>query len=481
MSKITTGSNRIYDDIYDIDFNIKRFMYTYYSVYQLYFLYKEDEEAFKTKYRNNSIFKIVSERYNLDTPYANSIIQSVKGIYESQEKCLGNYKNILEIHKNQVEDKLLDALKLLEKYQNLYSQIDGYYKDFRRGKVSSLKTNLKHIKIENLDVKITTKHNNEEYKLLEFKYKYLIPKIRFLKNKISKLKYRIHNYQAKLDNTKLKRLVFYKKYLGSKDFKIKKYSNFQISGRCDGKYKNFEFKMTPEGGVFNIDIRLANGKIINFKNLTFKYKGSEIKYILDNHKILKTPLAYKLISKIDAEGRHYYQIFITFDISLNKRINTDISTGLVGIDFNVGHIDFSETNETGNLIFKKTVYYNAVGTSDERKQSLNKVLNEVFKYASIKHKCIVVEKLNTSKSKAKSVYRNKKKNKAFSDFAYNKYLEECEYLKYKYNLDVIKISPVNTSKIASTKYKYKHLNDHVAASYVIARRGQGFKDRYIKK
>ena len=74
MSKITTGSNRIYDDIYDIDFNIKRFMYTYYSVYQLYFLYKEDEEAFKTKYRNNSIFKIVSERYNLDTPYANSII-----------------------------------------------------------------------------------------------------------------------------------------------------------------------------------------------------------------------------------------------------------------------------------------------------------------------------------------------------------------------------------------------------------------------
>ena len=481
MSKITTGSNRIYDSLYDIDFNIYRYMHTYYSVYQLYFLYIENEESFKLKYGNDSFHMIVKNRYKLNDYYANSIIRDVKGIYESQEKCLDNYKNILEIHKSQVEEKLDSTLKLLDKYKNLYNNIDSYYKDFQSGSVKGLKTKLLHIKIKGLNVTITTKFSKQEYKLLEFKYKYLIPKIELLNNKISKLKYRINNYQEKIDTARIKRLVFYKKYLGSKDFKIKKYSNFQISGRCDGKYKNFVFKMTPTENKFNIEITLANGKIVNFKDLNFKYKGEEIKYILDNHKTLKTPLSYKLVSKVDAERRHYYQIFVTFDSSLNKRINTDTSTGLVGIDFNVGHIDFSETNETGNLIFKKTIYYDTRGSSDQRQQSLNKALNEVFKYANSVHKCIAVEKLNTSKSKAKSVYRNKKKNKAFSDFAYNKYLEECEYLKYKYLLDVIKVSPVNTSKIASTKYKYKHLNDHVAASYVIARRGQGFKDKYIKK
>ena len=481
MSKITTGSNRIYDSLYDIDFNIYRYMHTYYSVYQLYFLYIENEESFKLKYGNDSFFKIISKKYNLDTPYANSIIQNIRGIYDSQVECLKDRLEILDSHKNQVEEKLESTIKLLDKYKNLYDNLDSYYKDFQSNKAKSLKTGLPHIKIKSLNVTITTKFSKQEYKLLEFKYKYLIPKIRFLKNKISKLKYRRNNYQNKINSAKIKRIVFFKKYLNSKVFKIKKYNNFQISGRGDRKYKNFEFKMMPVGSGFNLEVRLANGKIVKFEGLKFKYKGEEIKYILDNHKALNTPLCYKLVSKIDDENKHYYQIFVTFDNTINKRINTDISTGVIGMDFNVGHIDYVETNETGNIIFKKTIYYDTAGTSDARKQSLNKALNEVFSYAASKHKCVVIEKLNTSKSKQKSVYRNKKTNEVFSKFAYNKYLEECEYLKYKNLLDVIKVNPFNTSKIGKAKYSYKKLGDHVAAAYVIARRGQGFKDRYIKK
>ena len=57
MSKTTTGSNRIYANSYDVDFNIYRYMHTYYSVYQLYFLYKEDEGKFKSKYGNDSFLR----------------------------------------------------------------------------------------------------------------------------------------------------------------------------------------------------------------------------------------------------------------------------------------------------------------------------------------------------------------------------------------------------------------------------------------
>ena len=67
MSKITTGSNRIYDSLYDIDFNIYRYMHTYYSVYQLYFLYIEDEESFKLKYGNDSFHMIVKNKYSTET------------------------------------------------------------------------------------------------------------------------------------------------------------------------------------------------------------------------------------------------------------------------------------------------------------------------------------------------------------------------------------------------------------------------------
>ena len=476
MRKLTTGSNRIYKTEFgkELDLNFNKFCKIYYSVYQLYFLYKSDLKLFESKYGNKSFHMVVKNKFNLNDYYTNTLVQKVKGVYDSQVECLNNTKQILEEHKHLVEQKLEKEYKLLNKYLELKNNLNNYYQDYLIDNEIKFKSNLKHIKIKSLEVTVTNKNNIRHFKLLEFEYKYLNPKIRFIKNKISKLKYRINNYDNRINNLKIKRIVFYKKYLGTKDFKDKKYSSFEVSGRLDSKYKNFIFKMSPNG---DINIKLINNNIINLK-LEFKYQGDLIKYILENN--IKTPLYYKLVKRKDGSDKYYYQVFVTLDYSINKRLNTDISTGMIGIDFNYGHIDYTETDSTGNLIYKNALYYNTSSTSDERTQSLNKVLNEVFMYAESVHKCIAVEKLNTSKSKSKSTYRNKKINNIFSNFAYNKYLDECEYLKYKYLLDVIKVSPYNTSKIAKSKYNYKKLNDHVAASYVIARRGQGYKDRYIK-
>ena len=44
------------------------------------------------------------------------------------------------------------------------------------------------------------------------------------------------------------------------------------------------------------------------------------------------------------------------------------------------------------------------------------------------------------------------------------------------------VNPAYTSKIGKQKYsKARKLTVHNAAAYVIARRGQGFEDKYIKK
>ena len=50
--------------------------------------------------------------------------------------------------------------------------------------------------------------------------------------------------------------------------------------------------------------------------------------------------------------------------------------------------------------------------------------------------------------------------------------------KQKMKYDRLLVSPRNTSKIGKQKYSFKKkLNTHQAASYVIARKGQGFNDR----
>jgi hypothetical protein len=50
-----------------------------------------------------------------------------------------------------------------------------------------------------------------------------------------------------------------------------------------------------------------------------------------------------------------------------------------------------------------------------------------------------------------------------------------EYIGFKYGFTITKVKPAYTSVIGALKYAKKmKLNSHVAASYVIARRGMGF-------
>lgn len=52
---------------------------------------------------------------------------------------------------------------------------------------------------------------------------------------------------------------------------------------------------------------------------------------------------------------------------------------------------------------------------------------------------------------------------------------------YKRDVCLRKVNPAYTSKIAKQKYcDKKKLVIHQGASYVIARKGQGFVDKYIK-
>lgn len=472
MYKNCIGSNRIYNsefnELFDkelYDFNRQK-----YFAYNLYFLYKYNNELFLTKYGDVSLHMIIKNKYKLNDYYTNSILREAKGILDSQIECNKNRVTVLTEHKKQVECKIKKTIKLLNKYIEFRNKLHKYQKD-----KTKFKSNLPNISIKDNQVEFRYLKNNKSfvktYGIYEFEYNYLNKRIKTLKARCGNLRYRINNIDNKI-NKKIKHAVFYKKYLNNKLVYInKKYSELIISGRSDGKYKNFVFKATPVKDKFDLEINFKS-KTIKL-SLIFKYRGDILNKILVNN--IKTPIAYKLVRKIDKCNNIYYQIFAIFDIDIEPR-NNYIGDGVIGIDFNYGHLDFTETNEHGNILFTKTINYDITDDSNTNKLNLQKAIKEIAEYAVSKHKLIVIENLDTSKSKNKSVYRNKCTNEIFHTFPYSLYTDLIDYAGVKYGFDIIKVNPFLTSYIGKIKYINKKLNSHVLASFVIARRGMGFKE-----
>ena len=66
-------------------------------------------------------------------------------------------------------------------------------------------------------------------------------------------------------------------------------------------------------------------------------------------------------------------------------------------------------------------------------------------------------------------------------FDYSRYKKSFENCCFRRNVNLIEVNPAYTSKIVEQKYcKTKKLVIHQGASFVIARKGQGFTDKYIK-
>ncbi|UJL48179.1 IS200/IS605 family accessory protein TnpB-related protein [Virgibacillus sp. NKC19-16] len=99
-------------------------------------------------------------------------------------------------------------------------------------------------------------------------------------------------------------------------------------------------------------------------------------------------------------------------------------------------------------------------------------------YAAQHKKPIALEKLDTMKSKVKNPYGNKKVNRRMSQFAYNTMIMAIKSRADKMGVEVYEVNPAYTSQIGKMKYmKRLGISIHEAASYVIARRTMGFKEK----
>lgn len=194
-----------------------------------------------------------------------------------------------------------------------------------------------------------------------------------------------------------------------------------------------------------------------------------------------TPFTFRFLRR----GKKWYlQVIFTWVMDETKGIS-DVSCGVIGLDFNDGFLSFSETDYFGNLIGLRHFPLKYHGMGNKADSEIQEVLAGIVQLAKAKRKPIAIENLNFSKKKAGTVKSYgkfaKDYNKMVHALDYSRYTKRLENACFRENIRLILVNPAYTSQIGMKKFVERmKLNRHQAAGFVIARRGQGFQDRLRK-
>ena len=121
------------------------------------------------------------------------------------------------------------------------------------------------------------------------------------------------------------------------------------------------------------------------------------------------------------------------------------------------------------------------GGGNKAENEMLNTINQIVKYAHSVGKDISIENLNFNNTKAKSISSNNKYEKTYNRMIhtldYSRYIFRLENKCHKSKVSLNKVEAFYTSKIGYEKYsKERKMTIHQAASFVIARRYQGFKE-----
>lgn len=427
---------------------------------------------FKTRYSKESNFVTdMCNKYGYLKRTVNSIRYDIKGRMKS-------YKELKKTELRQLETKI----------------------QIRQNKIEQI--------IEKLDKLKSIVTNNKATDKQLIKYRQLKQSLYFQKNKLNKmlqsknkLEYQIENNiysigfggkrtfdnQNRLQENGYKtHIKWYNDYVKSRD------KNIFYLGSSDESFGNQMFQMAYNTTTddFNVKLRKENkwckstkeiDKYIIADHIDFKYMKEYVKEIVlsycSKESTKKLPLSYRFHRR----GTHWY-LQVMFSIEYDT-YETFSKYGTIGLDYNDGFIELSETDECGNLIYQEHIVLKEHGTGNKAKSEIEQSIAKIVSYALLKGKDIVIEDLNFKKKKSFTAKgdKNKKYNKMIHLFDYSRYKDTMEKCCHRNKVNLIKINPYMTTQIGKQKYSSnKKLSTHQAASYVIARRGQGFKDKYVK-
>ena len=278
------------------------------------------------------------------------------------------------------------------------------------------------------------------------------------------------------------KLCFGTKYLLKRDYEgfvEQRDSQMTFVGSKSEKAQNsmLQLSYNPKNNQFDIKLRkdfraFKNVSKYVYGRVYFRHHKSELVSILCQG---YSPLSYKIIKK-----RNRFYLYCTFEIHVeDDEFLTRSSYGTIGLDFNKGFVTLSETNKYGHLLRTQILRYRFKAGS-KTTTDLQKLVNDVVELALQTGKDICIEDLDFKKKKAQTESRQGPKfNEMLHSLAYRQFSNFVEGIAFRNLVYIRKVNPAWTSWLAKERYCPRmKLNVHVGASFVIARRGQGFKDTF---
>ena len=349
------------------------------------------------------------------------------------------------------------------------------------------------------------------------------------------------NYISKIDkngeiNPKSNHDIYFKKWK-RKWLDTRNQSFYLLGAKAETAGNQSCQGFIQDNGLITLKIRCPD-KIINTSNVSSKYIVLEDLNFGCDHEKLKQALKINLENK-DIKDKNRECIHYNFSKIINSKspkhnswkitfqleqkpipLISDKNKGAIGIDLNQEHISVSNINKDGNLLnafdipMKLNIIYkdkdlnnknknlnneysskhrrnhNKITdlSSNQSKNLIEHIVKEICVYAKKEAKPIVIEELDfRSKKVSLAMERNnneyrKKRNKQLSMFVYSKFKSSLLSRAEKEGIEIIEVNPAYTSVLGLAKYqKIRGISSHQAASYVIGRRGLGYKENIPKK
>lgn len=411
--------------------------------------------------------------------YSKAVRESFHTIKNSKSFNKSNYNSYLQqkydITKRTANSIISDAQGRL----NALIELKRYEQKQLKLKISNLENNIIPKLVQKRDINSNLLNCGEKVSFI--KQRNLRLKIVSKKNRLNNLKQKLSNITYQIENKKLK-LCFgtkdllkrnYQKFIQKRDSQLS-FVGCKSEPACN---QQLQLMFNSRNNQFKIKLR----KDFGFKKTNGKDKIVEGQVYFRNHKnkiisILRnknSPLTYKII-----KNNNRFYLYCTFEIQLEeKNYLTRSSYGTIGLDFNKGFITLSETNNYGDLIGVDIFRYR-FRSGKKTKTDLQKIANEVVQLSIEKGKDLCIENLNFTKTKSKTDSKiGKQYNQMIHSLAYSQFINLMENSAFKNSVKIIKVNPAWTSWLAKKLYcPTMKLNVHIGAAYVIARRGQGYKE-----
>jgi IS605 OrfB family transposase len=242
------------------------------------------------------------------------------------------------------------------------------------------------------------------------------------------------------------------------------------------KKGNANLRLEPQGDALRLRVNLGNGAHVR---ALVRTSHPQLKALLQR---AFASLPYNVALQLK-EGKVYAHF--TWSEALPPPVHTK-ANGVLGIDVNGDpyHLALAVVSPNGNLtryLVLSLAEVDSAPNKGAKELALWKVAHRVVAVAEEQGVAIATERLKRLRKSRRGDGSGRRFRRREHRFAYRSLLEKIHSLARKQGVEVLEVSPQDTSTIGMLKYAPQlHLSKDVAAAYVIGRRALGFEEKLPK-